>query len=316
MKAQLPMDWSTSDAPLVAIRAVHLASTAMLAGNILFQVSVAGPASRELAGVAERARIRALRISWGCLAIAVISGGIWLALQAVSMSGMPLGEALNPDVLSTVVNETQFGRVAALRACTAVCLAICLICDRAAIARWLGLAASLAFAAMLAWTGHAGATFGIVGYLHLAADALHILAAAGWIGGLVPLILFLAAARYGSSPLLARDAVGRFSTMGIISVATLILTGVANTVVLVGSVRGLIATEYGQLLLVKLAVFAFMLTFAAVNRLSLTPRLGKYGDAARASLVRNSTIELVLGLVVFAIVGLLGTLHPAIHLAN
>ncbi|QOZ45220.1 copper resistance protein [Bradyrhizobium sp. CCBAU 53340] len=310
------MDWSTSDAPLVATRAVHFATTAMMAGNILFQASIAEPASRELAGAAERVRTRALWISWGCLAIAVISGGIWLTLQAVSMSGMPLDEALSPDVLSTVVNETQFGQVAALRACTAVCLAICLICNRAAIARWLGLAASLAFAAMLAWTGHAGSTLGIVGYLHLAADALHILAAAAWIGGLVPLILFLAAARYSSSPSAARDAVGRFSTMGIISVATLILTGVANTVILVGSVRALIATEYGELLLVKLVVFAFMLTFAAVNRLSLTPRLGKCGDGARASLMRNSTIELVLGLVIFAIVGLLGTLHPAIHLAN
>jgi putative copper resistance protein D len=32
--------------------------------------------------------------------------------------------------------------------------------------------------------------------------------------------------------------------------------------------------------------------------------------------MRNSIIELVLGLVIFAIVGLLGTLHPAIHLVN
>jgi putative copper resistance protein D len=310
------MDWSTSDAPLVATRAVHFAATAMMAGNILFQASIAEPVLREQLGMAVAVRTRMLRISWGCFAIAVISGAIWLMLQTTSMSGMPLDEALSPGVLSTVITETQFGQMTALRFGIAVCLAICLVCDRAPIARWLGLAVSLALAAMLAWTGHAGATFGTVGYLHLAADALHILAAAAWMGGLVPLILFLATADCSDSPSLRRDAVGRFSAMGIISVATLILSGATNTAILVGSVRALIATEYGQLLLVKLAVFGVMLTFAAVNRLSLTPRLSKPGNDARASLMRNSIIELVLGLVIFAIVGLLGTLHPAIHLVN
>lgn len=310
------MDWSTSSAPLVATRAVHFAATAMTAGNILFQAAVAEPASRGQGRVALAARTHALRISCGSLAIAVISGAIWLMLQAASMSGMPLDEALSPDVLSTIITETQFGWVMAVRSGIAVCLAICLACDRAEIAWWLELTASLAFAATLAWTGHAGSTFGIVGYLHLAADALHILAAAIWIGGLVPLILFLATVHQSGSPSLARDAVGRFSTMGIISVATLILTGVTNTLILVGSARGLIATEYGKLLLIKLAVFALMLTFAGVNRLSLTPRLGKSSNDARVSLMRNSTIEFVLGLIIFAIVGLLGTLHPAIHLVN
>lgn len=310
------MDWSASSAPLVATRTVHFAATAMTAGNILFQAAVVGPASREQAGDVLAARTRALRISWGSLAIAVISGAIWLMLQAASMSGMPLDEALSPDVLFTVITETQFGQVTAVRSGIAVCLAICLVCHRAEIAWWPGLAASLAFAATLAWTGHAASTFGIVGYLHLAADALHILAAAVWIGGLVPLILFLATVHHSGSPSLAPDAVGRFSTLGIISVATLILTGVTNTVILVGSVRGLLATQYGQLLLIKLAVFAFMLAFAGVNRLWLTPRLGKSGNGACTSLMRNSAIELVLGLVIFAIVGLLGTLHPAIHLVS
>lgn len=310
------MDWTTSNAPLVATRAVHFAATAITAGNILFQAAVAEPASRAQAGVALAARIRALWVSWISLAIAVISGAIWLMLQAASMSGMPLDEALSPEVLSTVITETQFGQVTVIRSGLAVCLAICLVCDRARIARWLGLAASVAFVATLAWTGHAASTIGIVGYLHLAADALHILAAAVWIGGLVSLIFFLSTIQHNSSPSLARDAVGRFSTMGIISVGTLILTGAVNTLILVGSVRGLLATEYGQLLMIKLAVFALMLTFAGVNRLSLTPRLGKSGNGARTSLMRNSTIEFVLGLVIFAVVGLLGTLHPAIHLVS
>jgi putative copper resistance protein D len=66
----------------------------------------------------------------------------------------------------------------------------------------------------------------------------------------------------------------------------------------------------------KLALFAIMLALAAANRLYLTPRLATgpaRGEALRA-LRRNSGIEAGLGLVIFIIVGALGTLHPAIHL--
>ena len=72
----------------------------------------------------------------------------------------------------------------------------------------------------------------------------------------------------------------------------------------------------GQVLILKLAVFAVMLALAAVNRLSLTPQLavafGKQREAVRR-LTRNSVIEIILGFCIFAIVGTLGTLHPAIH---
>ena len=66
--------------------------------------------------------------------------------------------------------------------------------------------------------------------------------------------------------------------------------------------------------MLKLAVFAAMLGFAAVNRFWLTPRLAGSPDvAALRQLIRNSVIEIVLGFVIFAIVGVLGTLHPASH---
>ena len=71
--------------------------------------------------------------------------------------------------------------------------------------------------------------------------------------------------------------------------------------------------------MLKIVAFAVMLAFAALNRLWLTPRLSSSGtesprlDALR-QLTRNSAIEIALGLIIFAIVGLLGTLHPAIHL--
>ena len=82
------------------------------------------------------------------------------------------------------------------------------------------------------------------------------------------------------------------------------------------SLQALIATFYGQLVMLKIVLFATMLSFAAANRFWLTPRLAlssasKIGVQRR--LVRNSTVEIALALLIFAIVGVLGTLHPAIH---
>jgi putative copper resistance protein D len=71
--------------------------------------------------------------------------------------------------------------------------------------------------------------------------------------------------------------------------------------------------------MLKLLIFAFMLAFAAVNRFSLTPRLAPSSGnpaAALRQIKRNSTIEIALGLAIFAVVGVLGTQHPAIHLVQ
>lgn len=308
------MDWSAAGASLVATRAVHFAATAIMAGNILFRTVVTEPVLYPEATLAAVFRSQTQRLSCISLAVALISGGIWLLLQSAAMSGLQLEDALTADVLSTVVYETQFGQVMIVRVGLAILVAACLASDHVTIAQRLGLAASLAFTASLAWTGHSAATIGAMGYLHLVADALHLIAAAAWVGGLVPLILLLAAANGDNAKPFVRDAVERFSTVGIISVTALMLSGLINAVILVGSVTALFATSYGQLLLLKLALFAVMLAFAAINRLLLTPRLAQPGAGGLRGLTRNSSIELALGLAIFAVVGLLGTLHPAIHL--
>ncbi|WFU37797.1 copper homeostasis membrane protein CopD [Bradyrhizobium sp. CB82] len=310
------MDWSAAEAALVATRAVHFAATAITVGDVMFRTVIVAPVVRSEKAAAVSFEAPTLWVAWLGLGFAVISGAIWLVLQAASMSGMPLDEAMSADVLSTVINETQFGHVTTLRAGLAICLAACLTYDRTAIARWGGFAAALAFAASLAWSGHAGSTAGEAGYLHLAADTLHLAASAAWIGGLASLILFMAAARRNKVISLAHDVVRRFSIMGMVSVATLLLTGFINAAILVGSVHALVVTDYGRLLLLKLVLFALMLVLALVNRVVLTPRLVPAGRGALRWLTRNSAVELALGLAILAIVGMLGTMHPAIHLVN
>jgi putative copper resistance protein D len=316
------MDWfgADVDGPLVVIRAIHFAATTVTVGTLIFRSVVEEPALRleEVAAVAVRRQ--SARVAWVGLAIALASGVIWFLVQTMAMSGLPFGDAISSDVLSTVLNETQFGLISKMRFGLAIVVAVRLVFDRLPRVHWLGLAAALAFIASVAWTGHAGSTQGQTGMLHLAADALHLAAAAAWIGGLVPLVLLLHLARCHQAPAwvsLARDVAQRFSTLGIVSVGTLSATGIINAGILVGSFHALLVTTYGELLMLKVGVFAVMVGVAAINRYWLTPRLVHSSKDSRLpalqQLTRNSIIEIALGFVIFAIVGVLGTLHPAIH---
>lgn len=307
------------DGPLVLIRAIHFAATAVVAGSLIFRAMVAAPASCPDRPAARLVQTQTLQAAWIGLAIALASGVIWLQLQAISMSGLPLREAMTSEVWLTVVNQTQFGQVLEIRLVLALVLAACLIGDRLALLRWLGLASALGSTAAIAWTGHAASTMGETGNLHLAADVLHLLAAAAWIGGLISLVRLLAdARRQPAHAAFACDATQRFSTLGIAVVGTLLLTGAINSWMLAGSFHALAVSGYGRLLTLKVALFAIMVAFAAVNRFRLMPQLvlaagrGPPLDVLD-QLRRNSLIEMVLGFTIFAIVGVLGTLHPAIH---
>jgi putative copper resistance protein D len=318
------MSWfgAEVDGPLIVTRTVHFAASATLAGALMFRRFVAEPALRAapLANALVHKLVRA--VAWIGLAVAMLSGLILVLLLTMSLSAESLGEAVMSGALRDVLNLTQFGLVSQVRLALAIVLAICLAFERSALWRWLGLGAAVGLIASIAWTGHAASTPYKLGYLHLTSDALHLTAAAARIGGLVPLALLLnASRRYRLSEWasLELDVVRRFSLLGVVGVATLILSGVINAWILVGSFRGLVVTVYGWILMVKLIVFAIMVAFATVNRFRLTPQLAlPPADEARCyalrRLTRSTVAEIALGLLVFAIVGVLGTQHPSAHL--
>jgi len=320
------MDFGAADnGAMIATRAVHFAATATVTGTLVFRAVVANPVLRSREAAAKTFRTQTQRVAWISLAVAVISGLTWVLLVTMSLSGESVGEAVMSGAVRDVLNLTQFGLVSEIRAGLAIVLAACLVAQgRFPLAERIALATALGLAAAIAWTGHAASTPGVEGNLHLAADALHVLAAAAWIGGLVSLVLLLAViSKIPPMPgaALAQDVAQRFSTLGMLSVAILVLSGTVNSWILVGSFDGLFADEYGRLLILKLIIFAFMLAFAAVNRFWLTPRLAVSSantgqSEALRQLTRNSTIEIALGLAIFAVVGLLGTLHPAAHLVK
>jgi copper resistance protein D len=317
------------DDPLIYVRAVHFAAALTVAGAVFFIIFIAEPAFRQAENstrVAVFVRLALAWIGWIGLVVTAVTGVAWLVLVAESMSASPLPEVFSEGILWTVLLQTSFGRDWLTRAVLVSLLAgmfVPFLSVRGVKSVWLKIVLvvlAVGLAGTLAWAGHAVGGSGIEAITHPAADFLHLVAAAAWVGMLLPLALVLAAA--GRDPALitvARTTTVRFSTFGIASVGTLLVTGSINTWYLVGSATALTDTYYGRLLLTKVALFFGMVAIAALNRLHFTPRLVQVGSGFAAQnalrrLRRNTAIQVVMGIVIICIVAVLGvTPHGSHH---
>jgi putative copper resistance protein D len=318
--------------PLIDARILYFAATLLVAGVVFFLVFVAAPAWRgaEDGEVAVALRARLAWLAWFGLGLALASSAAWLVAAAAGMSGRPLAQVFDDDTLWTVLTQTTFGRAWLIRLAAAGGLAGLFVAFFTSRPRpWIS-AAVAALAAVLvgalAWAGHGAGGLGTEAIVHPAADVLHLIAAAAWLGALIPLALLFAAVaedvtedttKAAASLPIARTATTRFSSLGIVCVGTLLVSGIVNTWYLAGSINALTHTKYGHLLLLKVALFVAMVAIAAVNRLRLTPKLlGKDAAASRMALWqlrRNAGIEALAGAAVIVIVGVLGTMAPGSH---
>jgi putative copper resistance protein D len=312
--------------PLVIARAFHFASTLLLAGTIMFRCFVAAPAFRAKASDAleQGLRGRLTRIVWGALAAAVVSGAAWLVFVAAEIGGIPVADAISEGLPGIVLTQTAFGDAWMLRLAMASLLAVLLLLPKrnpgfASATDIICAMLAAGLAASLAWAGHAAATEGFDGTVHLASDSLHLVAAGAWLGALWPLSILLGHASEAgdaASAAIAYQATRRFSTLGLISVAAILATGVVNTYEILGMMAfSMMGTDYNRLLLAKIGLFIAMLAIAAFNRQRLTPRLSDERDRRRAirQLRWNSLAEVGLGLLILVIVAALGRIAPHGH---
>lgn len=253
------------------------------------------------------------------LASLVVALGALAALvaQTAVMAGS-LSEAVKPETLTMVATDTALGMGTVIRAGLALSALIMVAGLRQGRALWalMTLAGFLAVASF-AWTGHGAATEGSGRLLHLAADIIHLVAAALWLGALVALTILLARRTAPDDQAIHRALRG-FSTTGTLAVVLLVLSGAINTGFLVGPSRlmELGTGLYGQLLIAKLALFALMLALAAGNRFRQTPALGLSLGAGEdpapviARLRRDVAAEAVAGALLLGVVAWMGTLPP------
>ena len=284
------------DLALVASRFVHDATLAFVAGALLFPLYALGGADR--AGWSATDPLGGA-VRWGA-GLALASGVAEFAATAAAMAGEGRA-ALDPATLLLLATQTQFGWVWGVR--LAILAALCILLAAAPARRGPALALSLAALAGLALVGHARSRPGLAGVAHVTADAIHLLTAALWTGGLPALLVVLA-----RSDMDAPRALGRFSGVAAPAVALLVTTGALASWLLAGSPLALGATAWGRLLLLKVALVAAMGALAALNRWRLARRLAEEGSAGGLRLSIGA--ESALAVLVFAAVAWLGVLSP------
>lgn len=304
-------------AALVATRFLHYAALIVAVGAAL---SLRGLSSSDPRGH--------VPLNWGrrvllaSAGVTLLTSLLLLGATAANLAGDFRG-AWDVEMLTTILDETDFGAVWAARMSAAVLLAgiawLALTRVRRALFEVAAAILALGLIASLALTGHPAATSGAEGWVHRLADAGHLIAAALWLGALPPLLFLLRLARAedeGSAALAAKRLTA-FHTVGLASVLVLAATGLVNSWFLVDSPANLLTTPYGLLLTTKLIMFGLMVGLAANNRLALVPALtSAVGDAQRTRLavkrVRTSVrLEWLLGIALLAVVAVLGAIEPA-----
>ena len=306
-------------AQLIIARAIHIGASILLAGIFIFDLVMLAPARRPGTDDLHEIERRLFRLAVWTLGAALFSALLWFCLEVASMSGLPLKNAFSATAWPTILFETQFGRVWQLRLGLIAVLFVLVATALGRLKHERSLAPVLCLLSVLllgslAWISHAAAAS--VHPLGLLGDMLHLCAAGGWIGGLVPLTVFLVHVRapFSLGETVAR-VVYRFSTLSLCCVSVLVVSGISNSWLLVGSTYALFTTPYGRLLLLKLTVFAILIGFGARNRFLVKTKLLK--APAEPDLLlqlhRNVLCEVCLGVAVVAIVACLGVTPPARH---
>jgi copper resistance protein D len=295
--------------PLALIRAAHFAVTLLASGTVFFAALVIGPT--RLPQNFPILRMHMNMLVWAGLALSVLTGAMWVIWLAANILGESLAEVCLHGGAWSVLADTRFGWICCLRLVLAVLLGL-LVLDPAQ--RVWPIVVAAAFLALPAFASHAGATPGLRGDVHVVSDAVHLLSAGGWLGGLPAFVLLLWTARRRQKPGwndFTITVTRRFSWIAAASVGALLATGILNSWNLLGGPRDLWTTDYGRLIGFKIALLATMVGFATVNKFHLTPRLP--ARAALRNLRRNSLAEIGIGLCVLVLVGYLGRLQPTAH---
>jgi copper transport protein len=142
-----------------------------------------------------------------------------------------------------------------------------------------------------------------------AIDAVHLLAAAVWFGGLVALLVVMASR---AEPLSAARVVARFSLLATVAVVAVAGAGAYLAWQEVGSLDGLTGTTYGRLILAKVAAVSAAAMLGLLNNRRLVPALTRAPERATALLRRTVRIEAVILMGVVFVTAVLVNISPPV----
>jgi copper transport protein len=284
---------------LIARWVVFLSLFAAL-GLFVLRMLIARPVARRVSGTSLRPLSIAFLVS---LAILLVAVPVFVVLATAQFS---LRSAFDLGAIIPVANASSFGhdylQLELVLALFAVAAAIALAVDRPereqrSVAELLATGSALATAAatlvLPGLAGHAGQRS--PRGLALPLDAVHLVAGAIWLGGLIGIVVFwLNVGREGRVAALA-VVVPRFSATAFLSVLALIGTGIGQSLLEVPTLGSLWQTNYGKALVVKIVLLFAALALAAINLARTKPRLEAAGvrpsDGPSAALLLRRLVQ-------------------------
>ncbi|MCW3841174.1 copper resistance protein CopC [Micromonospora yasonensis] len=310
-------------------RALAFLGVALALGGALF-VAVLWPAGRT-----DR---RGRRIVWSGFAVLAAGTVVVLLVQGPYAAGTSLAGVFDPDLLGAALS-TRLGHALLARLVIVLALGVAFgIAVRpsspAATTGTAGAGAAGAtrrivlpavatvgaVALTLTWTLADHAQTGVQTWLAVPATSLHLLAISLWLGGLITLAacVLIPLGRRATTPVITLEpALPRFSRLAQICFAMIAATGVYLSWRQVGTWAALGATDFGRLLLGKLAAVLAVVGLAAgarrfVRRRSREPLgLDAVPSAAVRRLRRSVVGEILLGVAVVSITAVLVNTAPA-----
>ena len=224
------------------------------------------------------------QLAWKVAVIAALIGLAVLALRfgirAARISGMGLSGAVDPMMLGFVW-ESPLGAAAIWRGAGELLVVALLI--RGIVGLSAGLIGALLIAVSYTFVGH---SLGDPRWLLASLLTLHLLAAAFWIGALLPL-------RHAVGQPEGARLLHRFGNVASLTVALLIVVGLIFAWLMTGSFSNLLSTAYGWTLLAKLGVVSGLMVWAALNKWRFVPALASGTPAAVPHLRRSIQIEAI-----------------------
>ncbi|EGT3571701.1 copper homeostasis membrane protein CopD [Citrobacter amalonaticus] len=283
----------------VSLRFIHFTALMLVFGSALYGAWLAPASVRRLMSR------RFLRLQQHAALWSFLSALLMLAIQA-GLMGSGWQDVISVSVWGAVL-QTQFGGVWLWQIVLALVTLIAALLMPRNLSR-LFVLLTLAQFALLTGIGHATLHTGVIGALQQTNHALHLICAAAWFGGLLPVIYCMRIAR-GRWQQQAVYTLMRFSRYGHLAVAGVLLTGIANMLFIQGVALPW-RTAWGQLLLLKCALVLLMVAIALVNRYLLVPRMRQENRRVTVYFIWMTKIEWGIGAVVLAIVSVFATLEP------
>lgn len=309
------VDFGGPRAEIAAIgRWLSLLGLAGVGGSVLGWFWVIRPAI----GILDEERQKRVLARIRMLALASVGIAVVGSILALFIQSLTVGADTSVSGILGVLTDSRYGHLWIARVVLLLATGVFLYLpygwrEDELPSRWI--ATGLAVAAMLPFSLNShGAAPGEGRTAAIAVDWIHLAAASAWVGGLFVLLIGVIYGVRGVQGGIRReflaDVISRFSTVAIAGVVVLSITGFYSSWLQVGNLTALQETSYGQALLFKVLLMLGMVMIGAINLLWLAPQMR---TAARTSVQfgRTIAIEVVLGVLVLLMVGLLTSLPTA-----